>query len=352
MTHTADLLTTSEMDRPSRVAPDGLISVLVPVTGRPDNLVELYREYSAPFKEQGIPFEFVFSAAPYCAPFVRELDDLIAAGEPVRALVAQTTSEAALLRVGAAALRGDVIVTLPAFRRIAAPGLLDLILPLNDGVDFVVARRWPRSDAWVNRLQASVFNWMTKPLRGETLHDVASGVHAMRRDVITELPLYGDLFRFLPILAVGAGFSVAEVNATPHPTDRRARLYRPDVYVRRLVDVMGLFFLVRFTEKPLRFFGLIGSAGFLTGSALLLLIFIQRMLGQGVADRPLMILGVLAIVLGAQAVGLGLVGEIIVHLNIRRTRRYRLLGELTSGGRDARVPATAVEKKNGALESA
>ena len=195
MTRAAEVLTSVGLDWPVLEPTRRLVSVVVPVTGRPDDLVELYREYSAPFKEQGIPFEFIFSAAPACAVFVRQLDGVIAAGEPVRGLVAQTTSEATLLRVGASASLGEVIVTLPAFRRIHAPGLVDLVRRLEEGVDFVVARRWPRQDAWVNRLQTWVFNWMTKPLRGEELHDVASGVHAMRRDVINELPLYGDLFR-------------------------------------------------------------------------------------------------------------------------------------------------------------
>lgn len=311
----------------SRLEPTGsLVSVIVPVIGQPDDLSDLYREYSAPFRSQGREFEFIFAAGPPCANLVRRLAGLIAAGEPVRALVVQAFSEATLLRVGATASRGTVIITLPPFRRVQSHALPELLRPIDDGVDFVAARRWPRRDVWMSRVQAWVFHEITKTLRAEPLHDVSCGVTAMRRDVVNELPLYGDLFRFLPILALGAGFSVAEVDAPQHPADQRARLHHPGVYVRRLVDVMGLFFLVRFTEKPLRFFGLIGAACLVPGSAILLLLFAQRLMGRGVADRPLMILGVLFIVLGVQALGLGLVGEIIVHLHIRRTRRYRIVG--------------------------
>lgn len=326
MSRVTDAPGAATFDRPKIEPDERIVSILIPVTGEPDDLGALYREYSAPFRDQGTNFEFIFIAAPSCSMRIPELEPLIEAGEPVRGLVAQTVSEATLLRVGASAARGDAIITLPSFHRVQAPALLQLLQRLDEGADFVVARRWPRRDAWVNRVQAWVFHWITKTLRGDRLHDVSSGVHAMRRDVINDLPLYGDLFRFLPILALGAGFDVAEVNAPQHEADRRARLYKPGVYVRRLLDVVGLFFLVRFTEKPLRFFGLVGAGGLVSGSAILLLLFVERMLGRGVADRPLMIVGVLLLVLGVQALGLGLVGEIIVHLHIRRTRRYRLLG--------------------------
>lgn len=325
--------------RSAKSAPvDGGVSVVVPVTGEPDQLADLYREYATPFREEGRDFEFIFVAAPSAAAAVPQLSDLIAAGHPVRALVAQTLSEATLLRVGASVARGGVVVTLPAFRRVEAPALLDLVRRVEEGADFAVARRWPRRDAWINRLQSRVYHTLTKALRSEQLHDVSSGVQAMRRDVINDLPLYGDLLRFLPILALGAGFSVAEIDAPQHPADQRTRIYHPGVYLRRLVDVVGLFFLVRFTEKPLRFFGLLGATGFLAGSAVLLLLFVERMLGTAVADRPLMIVGVLLMVLGVQALGLGLVGEIIVHLHIRRTRRYRVIGAPAAGPADAAPP--------------
>lgn len=350
MTRTTELRGPAILEAPAAESHDRLVTVVVPVTGQPDDLANLYREYSAPLRAQGTSFEFIFVAVPSCSMMIPQLEELIAAGEPVRGLVAQTISEATLLRVGASAARGDTIITLPSFRRVEASALVQLIQRLDAGADFVVARRWPRSDAWVNRAQTWVFHWITKSLRGERLNDVSSGVHAMRRDVIKDLPLYGDLFRFLPILALGAGFNVAEVDTPQHPADRRARLYHPGVYVRRLLDVVGLFFIVRFTEKPLRFFGLVGAGGLLAGSAILAILFVQRLLGKGVADRPLMIVGVLLLVLGVQALGLGLVGEIIVHLHIRRTQRYRVLGAPEADQRVVGASLAPVDE-NGARET-
>ena len=102
------------------------------------------------------------------------------------------------------------------------------------------------------------------------------------------------------------------------------RVYQPGVYLRRLLDIAAFFFLAKFTEKPLRFFGLVGSLFLAAGAVLSLLLFIQRVEGQGIANRPALLLAVLFLALGVQLMGLGLVGEIIVHLRAPHRRAYRV----------------------------
>jgi hypothetical protein len=149
----------------------------------------------------------------------------------------------------------------------------------------------------------------------------------MRREVLEEVPIYGDLVRFLPVLAEKEGFRVEEVLVPQHPDDRRARIYSPGTYARRLIDLLGLLFLVRFTRKPLRFFGLVGTGLSGIGAIILGILFIQRLGGQSLSDRPLLLLGVLFFVTGVQAIALGLIGEIIVHLSVGRARREYRVGE-------------------------
>ncbi len=169
-----------------------------------------------------------------------------------------------------------------------------------------------------------MFHRLTRWFTGIELRDIASGVRAIRREVLEDLPLYGDLYRFLPVLAARDGYRVRELDTPQHRADARARVYRPSVYFRRLLDLLGLYFLVRFREKPLRFFGLVGALLAAVGGILLVVLFVQRVGGQGIADRPVLLLGVLLVVLGVQAIALGLVGEIIVHVHAARFRRYRL----------------------------
>jgi len=231
----------------------------------------------------------------------------------------------------------ELVVILPAYRRVEPEALSALVERVEHGVDLATARRWPRQDSWINRLQTRAFHRLISGLTGGRIHDVASGVRACRRAILLEMPLYGDFGRFLPLLAIREGFQVEEVAVAQHRLDRKARVYGPGVYLRRLIDVLGLFFLLRFTEKPLRFFGMVGSLLALTGALTLLVVGIQRLGGQELADRPLLLLGVLLLVLGAQAIALGLIGEIIVHLHAAQRRTYRLATGLTTDDRVKRA---------------
>jgi hypothetical protein len=298
------------------------VSILVPVTERPSRLQELYEEFATPLRRAGLGFEFVFIVEPEHWDLVAPLEELRTAGEPIRILrVGQAAGETALLRTGAEQAAHDVFLTLPAYPRIEADALLDVLEPVLRGASMSVARRWPRRDSWLNRLQNRIFHILVASAAGgHSINDVACGVRAIRRDVFESLPMYGDFHRFLPFFALRQGYRVEEVEAPQHVADHQPRVYSLSVYLRRVLDVFGLYFLMRFTEKPLRFFGLIGAVSLLAGSAILAVLALQRFQGQPLADRPILLLGVLLLVLGVQAVALGLIGEIIVHVNTRRVR--------------------------------
>lgn len=310
-----------------------LVSVLVSVLERPEALDDIYREYSAPLRSAGYDAEFVFAVAPWHRSLAEPLTGLIASGHPIRVVeAAGARGEATLLKLALASANGDPVITLPAYYRVDASALPKLVQRVEQGADVATARRWPRMDPWLNQMQSRVFHRLLGRLAGGGLDDVASGVRAMRREVLETIPLYGDLLRFLPLLAIHEGFAVRQVDAPQHRRDQTKRVYSPGVYLRRLIDLLGLFFLLRFTYKPLRFFGLIGSAFALAGLAILGVLLAQRLGGQGIADRPLLLLGALLVTLGVQSVALGLVGEIIVHFNVPRRSTYRVEGELSEEG--------------------
>lgn len=305
-----------------------LVSVVVPVSERPAPLDELYAEFSAPFRERGRKFEFVFVLEPWAEEAGAALEPLVEAGEPVRILHShQTLGEAGQLKLAGAECRGDVVLTLPAYRRVQAGSLPELVRRVEAGTDLVVAWRSPRKDSWINRLQNRAFHFLVGMTATRRFHDIACGVRAMRRALLSEIPLYGDFSRFLPLLAVQEGYAVEEVPCPQHRGDQQPRLYGPGTYLRRLIDLFGIFFLLRFTYKPLRFFGLVGSGLSLAGGVILLVLFFQRIGGQGIANRPMLLLGVLLFSLGVQVVALGLVGELIVHLHAPARLRYRIRSE-------------------------
>ncbi len=300
------------------------ISVVVPVVERADDLVTLYQTFSAELEALGEEHEFIFVFdGGYTPP--AGLSTLSQERGNLRLLrFARTFGETAALRLGIERSRGDVILTLPAYFQVKPEGIGTLLAALNDDTDMVVASRSPRIDSWLNRLQSAVFNRMIAGSSDRPFHDIACGVRVIRRTVAEGLPLYGDLHRFIPALALREGYRVTEVALPQHPSNARTRIYGPGVYVRRLLDVAAFFFLAKFTEKPLRFFGLVGSGFFLAGAVTSLVLLVNRIEGQGIANRPLLLLAVLLLALGVQLLGLGLIGEIIVHLRAPHRRAYRV----------------------------
>ncbi len=298
--------------------------MIVPVVERADDLVELYRAFAGELEGRGEEHEFLFvfdggfTPPPELVALSRERDG-------VRVLrFARTFGETAALRLGIERSKGDVILTLPAYFQVTPDGLHAMLDGLDAGTDMVVASRSPRIDSWLNRLQSAAFHRMLAGATDRRFHDIACGVRLMRRPVAEALPLYGDLHRFIPALALREGYLVDEVPVPQHPQNVRTRVYGPGVYARRLLDIAAFFFLAKFTEKPLRFFGLVGSVFFLAGAVTSLVLLVERLGGRAIANRPLLLLAVLLVALGVQLMGLGLVGEIIVHLRAPHRRAYRV----------------------------
>jgi len=301
------------------------VSIIVAVTERPEPLAPFYAEYATVLKAAGLAFEWIVVAAASERQLLDELKPLIAAGEPIQCFEsANNIGETALLRSVLPFCQGEIIVTLPAYRRVLPEAILSIVAKLDDQNDLVTARREVPGRPATMPLQRRVAHALIRSAIGGAFNDLGSGVRAFRSDVIRQLPLYGEFSRFLPLFAMRDGFRTVELPVPQHPLDVRTRVYSPGIYLRRLLDLFAVFFLVRFREKPLRFFGLTGGLTSLVGFVLLAVLAVQRFAGQPLADRPLLVLSVLLVVLGVQGVALGLVGEIIVHASVRRGVTYRL----------------------------
>ncbi|MGH7497971.1 MAG: glycosyltransferase [Gemmatimonadales bacterium] len=301
-----------------------LVSVVVPVVERVDDLAALYRAFAGELERRGEEFEFLFVFDGGFEPSP-ELTALAHQSERIHLhRFAQRFGETAALRLGIERSRGDLLVTLPSYFQVRPEGLGPLIDAVAGGAEMVVANRSPRLDSWLNRLQSRAFHQILGGIAETRFHDMACGVRVMRRRVAESLPLYGDMHRFIPALAVREGYRVQELAVPQHPNDARMRVYGPGVYFRRLLDIATFFFLAKFTEKPLRFFGMIGSISVAIGGAIGIVLVADKIAGHPISNRPLLLLGVLLVAVGVQLIGLGLVGEIIVHLRAPHRRAYRV----------------------------
>jgi glycosyltransferase involved in cell wall biosynthesis len=276
-------------------------------------------------QQLGHPFEFIFVLDGPDRDSAAQLAALARAHEPVTvAVMSRSFGEATALTVGLSYAQGSLILTLPAYNQIVPSEIGLLVTALRD-CDVAVAVRDRRKGGPFEQLRRWTFHALLDAFTGQRFRDLGCGARALRREAFEQLTLYADQHRFIPVFAQQQGFRVREVEVRQSPFDRRLGAYGPRVYARRALDLLSVFFLVRFTKKPLRFFGFIGTLVAAAGAAIILVLVAQRLFAQQpLADRPALLLASLLVVLGVQLVSLGVLGELIIYTHARGIKDYHV----------------------------
>jgi len=305
--------------------PDLDLSVIVPVGARQADPADLYAKYTAGLEAIGQRYELIFVLDGPQPRFVAGLRALLDAGERFTVVsLSRPFGEATALMAGFEHASGQVIVTLPGYHQIEAADVGKLVQAL-DLADIAIGRRWPRAGGPMDRLRRSLFHGLLRSVTHVDFHDLGCGARAFDRRVLTEIQLYGDQHRFLAVLADRQGFRVREVDVRQSPQDKFEGIYQPREYTRSLLDIFSVFFLVRFTKRPLRFFGMVGVSTFLVGAlAVCWLVFAKFFLDQPLAERPALLLASLLVVLGLQLFALGLLGELLIFTHARGLKDYQI----------------------------
>ena len=230
------------------------------------------------------------------------------------------------LAAGFAHARGDVVVTLDADGQDVPTEAPKLIEELDRGYDVVGGWRHSRRDRATKRAASRWYNATTRWLTGMRLHDFNTGMKAYRREVVRELPLYGEFHRFVPVLAHDLGFRVGEVAVEHRPRQAgRSKFRSVWRFPKTMLDLMTVLFLTRFADRPLYLFGAAGLVLSLGGFvALAYLAAIKLFTGAGIGTRPLLQLGALALLIGVQLVGIGFLADVVRHANAGREPSYRV----------------------------
>lgn len=301
------------------------VSIIVPVGSRHSDIAALHTEYKDAAASLGCPYEMIY-VLDGPMPELREvLERIIGPREPVLIIqLARRFGEATALMAGFQNATGDAIVTLPAYPQIEAPEISKLVAELARA-DVAVGHRTPRAGTLFEVVRRKAFHGLLGRVTGSSFRDLGCGARALHRRVLQDIDLYGDQHRFLAVLAERLGFRVHEVDVRQSPLDRFRGTYGPRVYARGLLDIFTVFFLARFTKKPLRFFGMVGVVTFFVGAVLIAWLVVERLfLGQALANRPALLLASLLVVLGVQLVALGLLGELIIFTHAAKMKEYRI----------------------------
>jgi hypothetical protein len=315
------------------------VSVIVPITMPGAHVRKVVEALSAELDRLGRTSEFILVFDGVRGKAWSEASELAAARpDHVRAIgFQQSFGESVCLSGGFEQARGRIIVTSPQYVQVDPWELGRMLEALEQGADFVTPWRHPRIDPYLNRVQSSLFNWVMRRIIHAKFHDLNCYLRAFKRQVLEELTIYGDMYRFLPVIAFRQGFNVVEVKVRHLQEWGGAGFFGFGVYVRRVLDILGMVFLAKFTLKPLRFFGSLGGALLVAGGGVLAYTVWDRVFnGTGLYQRPLFLVSLIGVVLGVQIIGFGLVGEIIIFTQARNLREYRIerIWESRTGAED------------------
>jgi glycosyltransferase involved in cell wall biosynthesis len=295
------------------------LSAVVPVLDEEPTLDELHRRLSAVLGSLAGEFEIVFVNDGSRDGSLARMKAI--AGRDPRVVVVDLrrhSGKTAALAAGFAEAKGEILVTLDSDLQDVPEEIPKLVARINEGAEFVTGRKQGRRDPWTRRLASRVFNGVVSRVAGTRVRDVNSGLKAMTREVAAELPLHGEMHRFLPVFAGARGFRVVEVDVAHEPRRHGRSRYGWSRYAAGFFDSATVLLLTRYGTRPLHFFGCFGLLLSLVGGGALAYLVVGWIFGQWIGNRPLLLFGVLSVILGIQCVFFGLLAELVVVSNRRR----------------------------------
>ena len=228
----------------------------------------------------------------------------------------------AAMTAGFARARGEIIVTLDADLQDDPGELSKLLAKLDEGYDLVTAWRANRNDPISKRLPSKFANFMVSALTSVEIHDVNCGFKVYRREVLQDLKLYGELHRYIPVLAHWQGYRIAEVPVTHHPRRFGRSKYGIGRLGRSYIDFLSVLFLTSYLKRPMQLFGGLGSAFALVGVVIMLYLVAVWLFQGGIGWRPLLFFGTTALVVGIQLISVGLLGEMLRNITFKAEEEY------------------------------
>jgi glycosyltransferase involved in cell wall biosynthesis len=298
------------------------LSVVIPIHNESPNLRQLHAELVETLGAWGRPFEIVAVDDGSTDDSFAILAALHAADPRLRVIrFRRNFGQTAAFSAGFAAARGAIIVTSDGDLQNDPRDIPALVAALDRGYDIACGWRKDRKDAFVSRrLPSMVANWVISVTTGVHLHDYGCSLKAFRAEVVKPLKLYGEMHRFLPAIASEQGVEITELVVNHRPRRHGTSKYGISRTMRVILDLMTVKFLLSYSTKPLQIFGLIGFVMGMLGAAVTGWLVFVRLMGalhlmpdQSIANRPLLLFGILLIFTGVQLVTLGLLAELQVR---------------------------------------
>jgi glycosyltransferase involved in cell wall biosynthesis len=291
------------------------VSVVVPLFNEAESLPELTELIKNQLQAAHYEFEIIFVDDGSTDSSWNVIQDLQTRNVFVKGIrLRRNYGKSAALQAGFDIVKGDFICTMDADLQDDPAELPSMIQMLKDGFDLVSGWKQKRYDPISKTLPSRFFNFVTSKSTGIALHDFNCGLKVYKADVIKNINLYGELHRYIPLLAQDEGFrKIGEKVVQHHPRKYGYSKFGFSRFVKGFLDLVSLLFVQRYLQRPMHFFGTIGTVSLLSGTGIIgYLTFGRIFLHQYLSNRPLLIFGVLLMVLGVQFFSVGLIGELII----------------------------------------
>jgi glycosyltransferase involved in cell wall biosynthesis len=297
------------------------ISIVIPLLNESESLPELEAWIARVTQENNYAYEVIFiddGSTDNSWEVIQSLSDKNSNIKGIR--FRRNYGKSAALNVGFNAAKGKVIITMDADLQDSPdeiPGLYNKIIEEN--YDVVSGWKKKRYDPITKTLPTKLFNWATRKMSGIYLHDFNCGLKAYSNEVVKNIEVYGEMHRYIPVIAKSAGFKKIGEQVVEH----RARKYGTtkfglDRFVNGLLDLLTIFFMGKFGKKPMHFFGVYGLLSFILGFSIAMYLLLSKLIhvvnherAPLVADSPLFYLGLVCMIIGTQLFLAGFLGELV-----------------------------------------
>ncbi len=300
------------------------LSIVVPLYSEKDSLEELHRRIVSVCEGMGCEFEIVFVDDGSTDSSLNVLENIRERDNRAKIIHFRTNmGKAAGLQAGFEASTGCIVITMDADLQDDPAEIPALVAALDSGLDMVSGWKKTRHDPLSKTLPSKLFNAVVRYFSGLKLHDFNCGLKAYRKEVVESLTLYGELHRYIPVLAKFNGFTVGEIPVQHHPRKHGQSKYGAKRLVTGFLDLLTVILLTRYTSKPLHFFGSVGLfCCFLGGIVNLYIVKIWASTGfTNIHGRvPLLLGAIFMVLLGIQFISTGLLAELITHGIMERKR--------------------------------
>ncbi|PIW70527.1 MAG: glycosyltransferase [Ignavibacteriales bacterium CG12_big_fil_rev_8_21_14_0_65_30_8] len=290
------------------------LSIIIPLIDEEESIKPLVSAIHRSLLNKRIQYEIIFIDDGSKDNSLKIIKELNTQNKNIKYFSFQKNyGKSAALQVGFINATGHAIITMDADLQDDPAEILNLLKKLDEGYDLVSGWKKKRQDPFIKKISSRFFNFITRILTGIKIHDFNCGLKAYRNDVVKNIRVYGELHRYVPVLARWQGYKVSEIVVKHHPRRYGKTKFGISRFFKGFIDLITVLFATRYIKRPMHFFGFLGAFAFFIGIIVNGYLTYQWIIGIPLSNRPMLFLGILLIIVGVQFFSIGLLGEILVH---------------------------------------